>query len=376
MVNQSELAFRLLCRRYGTQLAVTPMFHSENFGKDPTYRADAIQTPKEPSADRPLVAQFCGNNPATVLKAARFVEGWADAVDLNLGCPQGIAKRGHYGSFLLEESQLLHDIVATLHQYLSIPVTCKIRIVLHPITGQPDYESTIALVRMLQEAGAALITIHGRSRFQLKDAVGACDFDLIRLVKQNASVPVFANGGIYDMRDVQRCMAITGADGVMSSESLLCNPTLFSGQRVDSIRIAKEYMHIVHELEASNIQTEQSMVRAHLFKMLYQQSVTHAHTRSTQLSATHSPRQPRGAKCNCVRRSLSHTLRRMLLRLCRVFCFFCLTAVSASTTTCAIVWLTATHPTSTHSSRTWRRASRRCPRRRSKRSWTQCRCGT
>lgn len=71
-------------------------------------------------------------------------------------------------------------------------------------------------------------------------AVGACDFDIIRLVKQNCSVPVFANGGIYDLSDVQRCLAYTGVDGVMSSEALLCNPSIFSGKRVDAVDIAKE----------------------------------------------------------------------------------------------------------------------------------------
>jgi tRNA-dihydrouridine synthase 1 len=175
----------------------------------------------------------------------------------------GIAKRGHYGSFLLEESQLLHDIVSTLHQHLSVPVTCKIR-------RLATDEATIALVKMLEEAGAALITIHGRSRHQLKDKVGACDFDLIRLVKQNARVPVFANGGIFTADDVARCLAHTGADGVMSSEALLCNPTLFSGRRKDSRLVAREYLAIVAELEAQKVATDQASIRAHLFKMLYQ----------------------------------------------------------------------------------------------------------
>ena len=225
----------LLCRALPRCLthALLAQFHAEIFGKDASYRADAMQLPPVPSADRPLVAQFCGNNPQLILKAARHVEHLVDAVDINLGCPQGIAKRGNYGSFLLEEYQLLHDIVSTLHQHLSIPVTCKIR-------RLKTDEATVALVRMLQEAGAALITIHGRTRHQLKDKVGACDFDIIRLVKQNCSVPVFANGGIYDLSDVQRCLAYTGVDGVMSSEALLCNPSIFSGKRVDSIDIAKE----------------------------------------------------------------------------------------------------------------------------------------
>lgn len=275
MVNQSELAFRMLCRNYNTNLCYTPMFHAEIFGKDPSYRAEAMQQPPTPAHDRPLVAQFCANDPQLLLKAAKFVEHQVDAVDINLGCPQGIAKRGHYGSFLLTEYQLLHDMVSTLHQHLSIPVTVKIRGLPAGKSGPGfDLEATIALVRMLEQAGAALITIHGRTRHQLKDKVGACDFDLIRLVKQNAHVPVFANGGIYDMADVERCLAHTGVDGVMSSEALLCNPSIFSGRRVDSIQIAREYMQIVANLEPE-APTDQSMVRAHLFKILFQHVTLH-----------------------------------------------------------------------------------------------------
>lgn len=85
MVNQSELAFRLLCRRYNTQVCYTPMFHAEIFGKDPKYREDAMQFAPQPGADRPLVVQFCGNDPQLILKAAKLVEKDCDAVDLNCG---------------------------------------------------------------------------------------------------------------------------------------------------------------------------------------------------------------------------------------------------------------------------------------------------
>lgn len=278
MVAQSELPFRLLCRRYNTQLAVTPMFHAGLFGSDPNYRASAMQLPKDPATDRPLVVQFCGHDPQVLLKAAKLVEGQCDAVDLNLGCPQNIAKRGFYGSFLLTHTQLLHDIVATLHQYLKIPITCKIRRL--PATkDRSGDEETIALVRMLQDAGAAMITIHGRSRFQLKDKVGQCDFDLIRLVKQNCSVPVFANGGIYDSADVDRCLAYTGVDGVMSSEALLCNPALFAGRRVDAMKMAREYMEIVEQLRVEGTETDGSTVRGHLFKILYRHLTLHTDLR-------------------------------------------------------------------------------------------------
>ena len=76
---------------------------------------------------RPLIVQFCGNDPATVLAAAKLVEGRCDAVDLNLGCPQGIAKKGNYGAFLADDLPRVVEIVSTLHKNLAVPVCCKIR---------------------------------------------------------------------------------------------------------------------------------------------------------------------------------------------------------------------------------------------------------
>ena len=124
MVDMSELAWRLLCRQYGADLCYTPMFHSYNFSISSTYRKENFQTCPE---DRPLIVQFCGNDPQTVLKAAKYVEHDCDGVDINLGCPQGIAKRGRYGAFLQDEWDLISRIVSLLNRELIVPVTCKIR---------------------------------------------------------------------------------------------------------------------------------------------------------------------------------------------------------------------------------------------------------
>ncbi|CAL9129414.1 unnamed protein product [Musa textilis] len=262
MVDNSELPFRMLCRKYGAEAAYTPMLHSRIFSENEKYRSMEFTTCKVRCVchlnelllrlrkhlflvvgltvlppfydnlslcylvqeDRPLFVQFCANDPDVLLESAKMVEPYCDYVDINLGCPQRIARRGNYGAFLMDDLPLIKSLVQKLSQTLQVPVSCKIRIF-------PNLQDTIAYARMLEEAGCALLAVHGRTRDEKDGKKFRADWNAIKAVKDAIGIPVLANGNIRHMGDVYDCLDHTGADGVLSAESLLENPALFAGFR-------------------------------------------------------------------------------------------------------------------------------------------------
>jgi tRNA-dihydrouridine synthase 1 len=290
MVDASELPFRLLAREFGTDLCYTPMLHSRLLVEQAGYLEANFSTS---AADRPLIAQLCGNDPATVLAAGKRLETrGVDAIDLNLGCPQGIAKRGHYGAFLLDEPDTIVAMVKALAGGLAIPVTCKIRVL-------PTLEATLALARAIEAAGASMLTVHGRLRTNMKQSITFTDWDIIRQIKLALTIPVTANGSIARREDVAACLAYTGADAVMVSEALLENPGMFSGgwptkgplaaavaaaagagavsgggaaialptgrAPLDQFTLTRRYLEIAEECGYSDI----GIAKGHVFKQLY-----------------------------------------------------------------------------------------------------------
>jgi tRNA-dihydrouridine synthase 1 len=260
------------------------MFHSKMFHEMPKYRDSHFQPLKSflpsppdayhisqlpdserkldgnPAFDRPLTVQFCSNDPEDLLNAAKHVAPFCDAVDLNLGCPQGIAKRGNYGAFLQEDWELIRRMINNLHEKLDIPVTAKMRVL-------ETKEKTLEYAQMILGAGASIITVHGRRREQKGHNTGLADWKMIRYLRENLpeDTVIFANGNILQHADIKACLDATGADAVMSAEGNLYDPTIFAppppvgqegreywrgrdgkgGYRVDAV--LRRYMDIIHK---------------------------------------------------------------------------------------------------------------------------------
>jgi tRNA-dihydrouridine synthase 1 len=174
----------------------------------------------------PLVVQIAGHDPATLSNAAKIIlertnrcsngyeyEGPVSGIDVNCGCPQGIARKGRYGAFLMEESlDTVCNIITRLREDLpiNVGVSCKIRIPNE--VGTPEGNAILKhRVERLIDAGCELITVHGRTLKENKTAVRECNWDAIAQVVEIAKqysgydYPIIANGGIEFSSDVSKC---------------------------------------------------------------------------------------------------------------------------------------------------------------------------
>jgi len=263
MVDLSELAFRMMTRGYGADLCYTPMLHSKNFSDSASYRkANFFTAP----GDRPLLAQFCGDDGDTVVAAARFLQDQVSGVDLNLGCPQGIARKGHYGSYLLEEPDLVVDIVSKMVRGLEVPVTCKIRLV---STGEEGLQDTVNLIHRLDAAGIDALCVHGRTKDMKGQNTGPADWASIAKIKERFThLPIILNGGVETYEDVQAALRETRVDAVMSSEAILETPSLFSGEAKTQDEFALEYLNLAEQYPHQG-PFENRCIKTHMFRFLY-----------------------------------------------------------------------------------------------------------
>jgi len=248
----TDLVFRRLVRRYAPEsMMYTEMVHASQ-----VYHAREL--PKIMEVDpneKPISIQLFDCRPNFLAEAAqKAVEEGADTVDINMGCPVNkITKKGG-GSSLLRQPEVAEAIVRNVVEAVSVPVTVKTRI------GWDDHEINILeFAQRLEDAGAQMLTLHGRTRAQGYN--GAARWEWIKRVKEVLSIPVIANGDIFSVEAALKCLEETGADGVMCSRGTLGYPFLVgeidhflkTGQKlkpptpVDKLLCAREHLQALWE---------------------------------------------------------------------------------------------------------------------------------
>ncbi|GMI27681.1 hypothetical protein TeGR_g10226 [Tetraparma gracilis] len=281
MVAHSELAFRTLAFEHGATLAYTPMMHAKHFAASANYRSGNFDF--DPSIEgaahgRPVIAQIAANDPELASQAVRILASTGvDGIDLNLGCPQGIARKGNYGAFLLPQTSKVEAVLSAMVAASDgVPITAKVRI-------QDDLESTLRICKAIQSTGVSLLTVHGRTRENNKTNLSPASHEAIRAVVESLDIPVVANGGVERPEDVPAILESTGAAGVMSSEKLLELPSLFAPGAVGDaeltelevmerqLALTREYLVIAAEHFPISYGGAggANCVKSHVFKMMY-----------------------------------------------------------------------------------------------------------
>lgn len=215
MAGVTDLSFRKICKKYGNPgLVCTEMISSKGLFYNDKKTEQFLELNEE---KRPIAIQIFGSDPQVMGEATKIVEKYADIIDINMGCPAPKVVKNGDGSKLLLNLNLVSDIVKAVVDNTSKPVSVKIR------KGW-DKENIVAVEasKIIEKAGASLITIHGRTREQYYS--GPVDLDIIKQVKDTVHIPVIGNGDIKNTQDAIKMFEYTGVDGIMIGRGILGEP--------------------------------------------------------------------------------------------------------------------------------------------------------
>ena len=251
MSGVTDLPFRRIARSLGAELLISEMIAS----REQLHAARTQRRDRRGELDPGLTAvQIAGHDPETMAEAARFnADRGAAIIDINFGCPAKKVVNKLCGSALMQDEGLAGRIVEAVVAAVDIPVTVKMRTGWHD-----DHRNAPQVARIAEQAGAAMITVHGRTRTQLY--TGRADWRFIRRVKDAVSVPVIANGDIVAYDDIDRCLAESGADGVMVGRGAQGRPWF--------IAQAAAYLRDGQRLDDPPLQARRDVVLQHYDAML------------------------------------------------------------------------------------------------------------
>ena len=219
MAGVTDWAFRTVCAEQGANITVTEMVSSRAL----VYKDQKSAKLLRKNEGSLCGAQIFGNDPTIMAQAAVLaleISG-CDFLDINMGCPMPKIANSGDGCGLMRTPELAGDIVAAVSKAVQVPVTVKCR-----LGWDKGSINVVEFAKRMEDNGAAMLTVHGRTRTQLYS--GVADWDMITKVKSAVSVPVIANGDIVGGESALKCLKRTGADGVMIGRSTFGDPWIFA----------------------------------------------------------------------------------------------------------------------------------------------------
>ena len=217
MAGITDLAFRLLCKKWGAGGVYSEMVSAKAMHYNDKKTFSLMETRPE---EDPLIVQIFGHEPHIMAESAKKIEDMGiKMIDINMGCPAPKVTSGGDGSALLKDFKLIGEIVKEVSRGVSIPVSCKIR------SGIKDFIDVETLAKIIEDNGASAITVHGRTAAMYYS--GKSDRSYIRRVKDSVSISVIGNGDIYEAEDAVSMMEETGCDAVMVARGAQGNPFIF-----------------------------------------------------------------------------------------------------------------------------------------------------
>jgi len=266
MAGLTDIAFRVLSKKQGVGLVWTEMISVNAINQN---NRITMEMTKIDDAERPVAIQLFGQQVDQIERAVKKIEGKADIIDFNMGCPATHILKAGSGSALLDRPEKVKKIIETIKQSTKKPITVKIRIGLNE-----NKKNHVEIAKIAEQAGADAIIVHGRTTAQ--GYSGTVSYKAIKEVKDAVSIPVIGNGDIIDGPSAQKMFDKTGCDAIMIGRAAAKDPFIFkrvihylkTGEEMPEPTEKEKINHFLEYAELCkkyNIKVGHLIAHAHLF---------------------------------------------------------------------------------------------------------------